>query len=280
MRRSSSASRAVAGRRAGLAARPAAEWDPDADDYQAEHGEFLGDGDFVWCPEGAARGDARLLGDVAGAGSSSRLRARPSARGGWRRGGPAPSASTCPAASCGTPPRRTARTGVPVPLVQADARPLPFGDGPRPACSAFGALPFVADGGALLREVARVLRPGGRWVFAVNHPMRWMFPDDPGPDGLVVRQSYFDRTPYVEVDDHGAPPTSSTTAPWATGCATSSPPASCWTTSWSRSGPRATTACGAVEPAARRALPRHGDLLLPQALTALSCLARFAPFAS
>ena len=53
-------------------------------------------------------------------------------------------------------------------------------------------------------EPARVLRPGGRWVFAVNHPMRWMFSDDPGPDGLVVQQSYFDRTPYVEVDGDGA----------------------------------------------------------------------------
>jgi hypothetical protein len=54
-----------------------------------------------------------------------------------------------------------------------------------------------------MREVARVLRPGGRWVFAVNHPMRWMFSDDPGPDGLLVTQSYFDRTPYVEVDGAG-----------------------------------------------------------------------------
>jgi hypothetical protein len=52
-----------------------------------------------------------------------------------------------------------------------------------------------------MREVARVLRPGGRWVFATNHPMRWMFLDDPGPDGLVVRMSYFDRTPYSEADD-------------------------------------------------------------------------------
>ncbi|MDT7684631.1 MAG: hypothetical protein QOG57_4941, partial [Pseudonocardiales bacterium] len=42
-------------------------------------------------------------------------------------------------------------------------------------------------------------------VFAVNHPMRWMFSDDPGPDGLTVAQSYFDRSPYVEVDEHGAP---------------------------------------------------------------------------
>jgi hypothetical protein len=56
-----------------------------------------------------------------------------------------------------------------------------------------------------MREVARVLRPGGRWVFAVNHPMRWMFSDDPGEGGLTVDQSYFDRTPYVEVDAAGVP---------------------------------------------------------------------------
>jgi len=28
-----------------------------------------------------------------------------------------------------------------------------------------------------------------------------MFPDDPGTDGLVASQSYWDRTPYVEVDE-------------------------------------------------------------------------------
>ncbi|MEU5673151.1 hypothetical protein ABZ749_22865, partial [Micromonospora sp. NPDC047753] len=41
-------------------------WDTDADDYQAEHGAFLGDVDFVWCPEGLREADARLLGDVSG----------------------------------------------------------------------------------------------------------------------------------------------------------------------------------------------------------------------
>ena len=30
-----------------------------------------------------------------------------------------------------------------------------------------------------MREVARVLRPGGRWVFSITHPMRWIFLDDP-----------------------------------------------------------------------------------------------------
>ncbi len=53
-------------------------------------------------------------------------------------------------------------------------------------------------------EVFRVLRPGGRWVFSVVHPFRWTLPDDGGPAGLVVTESYFDRTPYVEEGDNGA----------------------------------------------------------------------------
>jgi hypothetical protein len=56
-----------------------------------------------------------------------------------------------------------------------------------------------------MREVARVVRPGGRWVFAVTHPLRWCFPDDPGPVGLTASIPYWDRTPYVEYDEHGVP---------------------------------------------------------------------------
>jgi hypothetical protein len=37
----------------------------------------------------------------------------------------------------------------------------------------------------------------------VTHPVRWAFPDEPGPEGLTVSASYFDRTPYVEQDDEG-----------------------------------------------------------------------------
>jgi hypothetical protein len=56
-----------------------------------------------------------------------------------------------------------------------------------------------------MREVARVLRPGGRWVFAATHPIRWAFPDDPGPRGLTASISYFDRSAYVERADDGTP---------------------------------------------------------------------------
>ena len=97
-----------------------------------------------------------------------------------------------------------ARTGLAVPLVQANAEHLPLVSGSfDAACSAFGAVPFVASVDAVFAEVHRVLRPGAPWVFSVTHPMRWIFPDDPGPQGLTVTQPYFDRTPYVEVDDEG-----------------------------------------------------------------------------
>ena len=80
------------------------------------------------------------------------------------------------------------RAGLVVPLVQADAAALPFAaESFDLACSAYGGVPFVADSAAVMREVARVLRPGGRWVFSVTHPVRWSFPDDPGEAGLVAR---------------------------------------------------------------------------------------------
>src|SRR3712207_3874911 len=41
-------------------------WDGAAEEYLAEHGDFLGAADFLWCPEGLREADARLLGDPAG----------------------------------------------------------------------------------------------------------------------------------------------------------------------------------------------------------------------
>jgi SAM-dependent methyltransferase len=179
-------------------------WDADADDYLAEHADFLGPADFVWCPEGLREADAGLLGSVAGrdvleVGCGS----APCAR--WlRAAGARPVGVDLSAGMLEHARHAGARTGIEVPLVQASADQLPFATASFDlACSAFGAIPFVADLGAALREIARVLRPGGRWVFAVTHPMRWIFPDDPGPVGLTAVQPYFDRTPYVEVDDTG-----------------------------------------------------------------------------
>ena len=184
-------------------------WDADADDYLTEHGGDIGDVDFVWCPEGLREADAHLLGDPAdlagrrvlevGCGSAPCTRWL-ATQGAW------PVGLDLSGGMLRHADRINAATDVVVPLVQAGAERLPFADDTFDlACSAFGAVPFVAEPERVMREVARVLRPGGRWVFAVNHPMRWMFSDDPGPDGLTVTQSYFDRTPYVEIDAAGVP---------------------------------------------------------------------------
>ena len=89
-------------------------------------------------------------------------------------------------------------------VVAATATALPFADGMfEGAFSSYGAVQFVADLPRLLGEVRRVLRPGGFWVFSVTHPVRWAFPDDPGPSGLTATGAYFDRTPYIERDADG-----------------------------------------------------------------------------
>jgi SAM-dependent methyltransferase len=181
-------------------------WDADADAYQAEHGDFLGDVDFVWCPEGLREADAGLLGPLSGqrvleVGCGAAMCSR------WLATQDAvPVALDLSAGMLRHATEAAGRSGVRVPLVQADAQHLPFTDGAFDiACTAFGAVPFVADSAGVMREVFRVLRPGARWVFATTHPLRWIFPDDPGPAGLTVHTPYFDRSPYVEVDEAGEP---------------------------------------------------------------------------
>ena len=181
-------------------------WSENAEEYIDEHGAFLGDADFRWCPEGLREEDAGLLGDVAGrrvlevgagAGQCSRWLAG--------RGAHVLATDVAPGmvAQSAALDRRTGRH---VPAVVADARALPLADASVDvAFTSFGAIAFVPDAARVHAEVARVLRPGGRWVFAVVHPVRWVFPDDPTSAGMRVLRSYFDRTPYVETDDDGAP---------------------------------------------------------------------------
>ncbi|MFB7664622.1 class I SAM-dependent methyltransferase [Kitasatospora sp. NPDC056138] len=183
-------------------------WDRNADEYQDEHGAFLGDARFTWCPEGLDEADARLLGSPdslrgakvleigAGAAQCSRWLAAQ---------GAAPVALDISYRQLQHSRRIDLERGAePVAVVQADAAVLPFADGAFDlACSAYGAVPFSADTAALMREVRRVLRPGARWVFSVTHPIRWAFPDEPGAEGLTATSSYFDRTPYVEQDEQG-----------------------------------------------------------------------------
>jgi SAM-dependent methyltransferase len=179
-------------------------WDAAAPAYLAEHGSDLGDVDFLWCPEGLREDEAHLLGAVAGrrvleigCGSA------PCAR--WlAAAGADVVALDLSAGMLDRAAELNRATGLRVPLLQADAGSLPLASASMDlACSAFGGLPFVAEPGVVLTEVARVLRPGGRFVASVNHPMRWPFPDSPDPEDLRIVSSYFDRTPYVETDAAG-----------------------------------------------------------------------------
>jgi SAM-dependent methyltransferase len=181
-------------------------WDADADSYQAEHGDFLGDSDLLWCPEGLREATAKLLGDVRGrrileVGCGSAAGSR------WLvTQGARPVALDLSAGMLRHASVLNDKTGIRTPLIQGDATALPFGAGHFDVVfTAFGAVPFVTDSARVMREVHRVLRPGGRWVFSVTHPMRWIFLDDPGEGGLVAVHSYFDRRPYVEQDEHGVP---------------------------------------------------------------------------
>jgi SAM-dependent methyltransferase len=187
-------------------------WDANADDYQAEHSEFLGGSDkprFIWGPEGLDEATAQLLGPTTtlagrrvlevGCGAAQCAR--------WLDAqGATTVAFDLSARQLAHAKKMNATTSIGVRLLQADARAIPLGDATVDlACSAYGALPFVADSAGALREVFRVLRPGGRFVFSVTHPIRWVLPDDPGRAGLTISSSYFDRTPYVETDADGRP---------------------------------------------------------------------------
>lgn len=177
------------------------DWDRYADEYQATHGEFLGDIGFVWGPEGLTEAQAGVLGPLAGkdvlevgsgAGQCSR----------WVRSQGGRSFGLDLSYRQLQHSRRIDdATGVVVPSVLGTATHLPFrGRSFDVVFCSFGALQFVSDIEVAVAEAARVLRPGGRFAFSITHPSRWVFPDDPGEAGLVAGQSYWDRTPYVEVD--------------------------------------------------------------------------------
>ena len=179
------------------------DWDNYADEYQATHGEYLGDVGFLWGPEGWTEEQLRILGpDLAGkdvlevgsgAGQCSRWLVSQGAR----------------AIGLDLSHRQLQhslriddQSGFAVPVVQGTGTDLPFADAAFDIVfSAFGALQFVNDIEHAVAEARRVLRPGGIFAFSITHPTRWMFPDDPSEEGLVASQSYWDRTPYVEVDD-------------------------------------------------------------------------------
>lgn len=179
-------------------------WTGYAEDYLAEHGETLGVSDLLWCPEGLYESEARLLGDVTGldvleVGCGAAQGSRWVASCGGR-----PTAVDLSPGMLSRARLLNLEADVSFPLVEADARDLPLPDDAFDlAFTAFGAIPFVPDPERIFVEVARVLRPGGRWVFSTSHPMRWGFADDPDPAHLRIVRPYFDEAAYLEHDEAG-----------------------------------------------------------------------------
>ncbi|MGO1167340.1 MAG: class I SAM-dependent methyltransferase [Janibacter sp.] len=178
-------------------------WDHEAEDYLEEHGDFLGDTDLVWGPEGWTEEELQVLGDPSQHSGREVLEFGGGAAQGGRwfasRGARIVS-SDLSGGMLRTARALDRRSPGPAPaLAQADATRLPFASESFDIVfSAYGATPFVADSAGLMAELARVLRPGGRLAFSTSHPIRWAFPDLPDEAGLTANGSYFDETPYVE----------------------------------------------------------------------------------
>jgi SAM-dependent methyltransferase len=87
--------------------------------------------------------------------------------------------------------------------VRADAARLPFADASFELVIAFMSLINFDDVGAAMREVARVLAPGGRFCFAVVHPVAsaGSFESREADAPFVIKGSYLDPFTRVYTDE-------------------------------------------------------------------------------
>jgi SAM-dependent methyltransferase len=171
-----------------------ASWNEEADAYQREHASQLNRFDRpgwgVWQIP-----DARLdvLGDVrdrdvleygCGGGQWSIALARRGAR---------PVGLDVSGRQLTHARRLQGRAGVAFPLVNADAERVPFADESFDVvfCD-HGAMTF-ADPRRTVPEVARLLRPGGTFVFNIASPLLWLTiaDGDDAPAGAELRRDYF-----------------------------------------------------------------------------------------
>ncbi|MFI8949725.1 class I SAM-dependent methyltransferase [Streptomyces sp. NPDC053750] len=85
------------------------------------------------------------------------------------------------------------RLGDEVPLHRLDlGEPLPFADGAFDDVVASLVLHYLEDWGPTLAEMRRVLRPGGRLIASVDHPVVAYTLQDPRPDYFATTSYTFD----------------------------------------------------------------------------------------
>jgi SAM-dependent methyltransferase len=168
-------------------------WDAASDAYQARHGGQLNAAPLAWGIWSLPESDCALLGDLErcdvleyGCGAAQWSIAL--ARRGARMWGLDNSARQLEHARVAI-----AAAGVDVALVHAPGETTPFASASFDCVfSDHGAVSFAAPE-RTIPEVARVLRPGGIFVFNVEHPLHASVWDDAlaGP-GRALREPYFE----------------------------------------------------------------------------------------
>lgn len=83
---------------------------------------------------------------------------------------------------------------------RASADGLPFASGAFDAAVACLVFEHIADVDAAVSEVARVLRPGGRFLFLLNHPLL-QTPGSGWIDDTILGEQYWRIGPYLVEDD-------------------------------------------------------------------------------
>jgi SAM-dependent methyltransferase len=182
-----------------------ASWEADSADYQSRNEQQLNrwDGPLGWGTWDISEDDVGALGDVSGSralelGCGACQFGIKVARMGARVVGLDFSAN-----QLSTARMNLAETGTAIPLVRASAEEIPFDDGSFDLVFCDHGATSFTDPTVTLPEVARVLRPGGRFVFNIATPFIWVFwGNDDEPAGRDLVRPYFGggRTELKEDD--------------------------------------------------------------------------------
>jgi SAM-dependent methyltransferase len=85
-------------------------------------------------------------------------------------------------------------------VAQGTAASLPFPDGSFDAAVACLVFEHIEDVDAAIGEVGRILRPGGRFLFLLNHPLL-QTPGSGWIDDTILKEQYWRIGPYLVEDD-------------------------------------------------------------------------------